>query len=59
MTLIELQSDGEGQSSDNLDREDSSEEGDLDDAGSHGEQIKRQVNEINNQAIVERSAGRL
>lgn len=38
-----MMSDGEGQSSDNLEREDSSEEGDLDDAGSQGgEQIKRQ-----------------
>lgn len=40
-----IQSDGEGDSSDNLDREDSSDDGDLDD-GVGNDQLKRQVRTI-------------
>lgn len=38
-----LQSDGEGDSSDNLDRDDSSDDGDLDDGVGNDHQLKRQV----------------
>lgn len=38
-----MQSDGEGDSSDNLDRDDSSDDGDLDDGVGNDHQLKRQV----------------
>ncbi|KAK4021132.1 hypothetical protein OUZ56_003059 [Daphnia magna] len=41
-TLVFFCSDGEGDSSDNLDRDDSSDDGDLDDGVGNDHQLKRQ-----------------